>query len=77
MPPKLLKWLRVAVALAVFAALTAIFVDFRGLVPGKIGRTLAEIQFVPSLVALITGASLSLAGVIIVIVTLAAGRIYC
>ncbi len=77
MPPKLLKWLRVAVALAVFAALVAALIDFRGLVPGKIGRTLAEIQFVPSLVALITGASLSLACVIIAIVTLAAGRIYC
>jgi len=75
--PKLLKWLRVAVALVVFAALTAMFVDFRDLVPWKISHALAEIQFVPSLVALITGASLSLACVIIIFVTLAAGRVYC
>jgi len=76
-PPKLLKWLRVVVAMAVLAALTAAFVDFRGLVPSWVGHRLAEIQFVPSLIALLTGASLSLAYVIIVIVTLAFGRIYC
>jgi ferredoxin len=76
-PPKFLKWLRIVVALAVLAALTAAFVDFRGLVPPPVGHRLAEIQFVPSLVALLTGASLSLACVIIAIVTLALGRIYC
>jgi ferredoxin len=76
-PPKLLKWLRIAVALVVFAALTAAFVDFRELIPWKIGHWLGEIQFVPSLVALLTGASLSLACIIIAIVTLAVGRIYC
>jgi polyferredoxin len=73
----LLKWLRIVVALAVFAALTAAFVDFRELVPWKIGHWLGEIQFVPSLVALITGASLSLACIIIAIITLAVGRVYC
>jgi ferredoxin len=76
-PPKLLKWLRVAVAVAVFAALTAAFVDFRGMVPSPLGHALAEIQFVPSLMAFLTGTSLSLACVIIAIVTLAVGRIYC
>jgi polyferredoxin len=76
-PPKLLKWLRFVVALAVSVALTAAFVDFRGIVPSWIGHRLAEIQFVPSLVALLTGASLSLACVIIAFVTLALGRIYC
>jgi ferredoxin len=75
--PKLLKWLRVVVALAVFAALTAAFVDFRELVPWKIGHWLGEIQFVPSLVALLTGASLSLACIIIAVITLAVGRVYC
>lgn len=77
MPPKLLKWLRVVVALVIFAALTAAFVDFRSLMPSWVGHRLAEIQFVPSLVALLTGASLSLACVVIAVVTLAVGRIYC
>ncbi len=77
MPSKGLKWLRVAIAAAVLAGLTAAMVDFRGLVPWQLGRVLAEIQFVPSLVALISGASLSLACLVIAIVTMAAGRIYC
>ena len=77
MSSRLLKWLRIVVALAVFAALTAAFVDFRELVPWKIGHWLSEIQFVPSLVALLTGAGLSLACIIIAIVTLAVGRVYC
>jgi ferredoxin len=74
---RFLKWLRIVVALVVFAALTAAFVDFRELIPWKIGHSLGEIQFVPSLVALLTGASLSLACIIIAIVTLAVGRVYC
>ena len=77
MSSRLLKWLRIVVALVVFAALTAAFVDFRELVPWKIGHWLGEIQFVPSLVALLTGAGLSLACIIIAIVTLAVGRVYC
>jgi ferredoxin len=74
---RLLKWLRVVVALAVVAALTAAFVDFRELIPWKIGYWLGEIQFVPSLVALLTGAGLSLACIVIAIVTLVVGRVYC
>ena len=76
-PPGFLKWLRVIVALATFAALTAALVDFRGLVPAWMGQRLAEIQFVPSLVALLTGAGLSLACLIIAAVTMTVGRIYC
>jgi len=72
-----LKLLRVVVALGVGAMLTAALVDFRGLVPVQLGRWLASIQFVPSLVALATGATLSLACVVIVITTLMAGRVYC
>ncbi len=77
MPSKGLKWLRAGVAAAVLITLTAAIVDFRELVPWPVGRVLAEIQFVPSLVALISGASLSLACLIIVITTMAVGRIYC
>ena len=72
-----LKWLRVAVALVMLLALTAALVEFRNLIPPIVGHRLAQFQFVPSLVALIAGASVSLACVVIVIVTLAFGRIYC
>jgi ferredoxin len=41
------------------------------------GRWLASTQFVASLVALVTGASFSIAFVLIVVATLLVGRIYC
>lgn len=72
-----LKCLRAAGAVMVFGGLAAALVDFRGLVPPEIGHRLASIQFVPSALALVTGASLALACLIILAVTLAAGRVYC
>jgi ferredoxin len=72
-----LKLLRAAVALAMFAGLTAALVDFRGFAPPRLGHWLASTQFVPSIVALVTGSFLSLACIVIAAATLAAGRIYC
>ncbi|MDD2765329.1 MAG: 4Fe-4S binding protein [Opitutaceae bacterium] len=72
-----LKLLRVAAALVFFAGLTAALADFRNLVPAAAGHWFAGTQLVPSLIALATGASLALAGIIIIVATLAAGRIYC
>ncbi len=72
-----LKWFRIAVALLVFIPLTAALVDFRGSVPPQVGRWLAGIQFIPSSISLVTGAGLSLTAIIILLVTLGAGRIYC
>jgi ferredoxin len=74
---RLLRIARTAVALAVLAAFTAAFVDFAGWLPPAIGHSLASIQFVPSSVALISGATLSFACVLVVFATLAAGRVYC
>jgi ferredoxin len=72
-----LKLFRVVVALAIFAGLTAALVDFRGALPPRIGHWLASAQFVPSLMALLTGTSLALGALIILVATLAAGRVYC
>lgn len=72
-----LKWMRVAVAVAVFLALLVAWVDFREVVPAAVGQTLGAVQLVPSLVALVTGASLSLAGLVLLLLTLGGGRIYC
>ncbi|HUJ44545.1 MAG TPA: 4Fe-4S dicluster domain-containing protein [Opitutaceae bacterium] len=77
MPRTLLKELRVIVALAMLAGLTAALVDFRGLLPVQVGHWLASAQLVPSSVALVTGAALSVACIIIVVVTVAVGRVYC
>ncbi|HTT57196.1 MAG TPA: 4Fe-4S dicluster domain-containing protein [Opitutaceae bacterium] len=72
-----LKLLRVGVALAVGAVLTAALVDFRGFLPPAAGRWLASIQLVPSAIALATGAALSLACLVVLAATLLGGRIYC
>ncbi len=77
MRPRRLKFLRVAGATVVFAGLTAALVDFRSAVPPAVGHWLASVQFIPSALALATGAALALACLIILVVTLAAGRIYC
>ena len=66
-----------AVALAMLGGLFAAFVDFRGLVPVAFSHRLAALQFVPSWVALLTGASLAGGGVILILITLLLGRVYC
>ncbi len=72
-----LKLLRVGVALAIFAGLTAALADFRGAIPPRVGHWLASAQFVPSLVALIAGTAFGIVALVILLVTLAAGRVYC
>lgn len=72
-----LKFLRVAVSLAVLIGLTVALVGWTTPVPTKVGGWLASVQFIPSLLALTAGASLSLACVVIVVATLLVGRIYC
>lgn len=72
-----LKYLRAALAVAVLAVASAAFVDFRGVVPVPLAHALASVQFVPAAVAWATGASLAVATIILVMVTLAFGRIYC
>ncbi|MFI5336374.1 MAG: 4Fe-4S binding protein [Opitutales bacterium] len=72
-----LKFLRAALATAVLAGLAAAFLDFRAAMPPAAGHLLAAVQFLPSAVALVTGAGLSLACVVILAVTLLIGRVYC
>jgi ferredoxin-type protein NapF len=70
-----LKNIRVAVSLAILIGLTLALVGLPG--SAKVGNWLATLQFIPSLLALTAGVSLSLACVVIVALTLLAGRIYC
>jgi ferredoxin len=72
-----LKIFRAMAAAVMFAGLTAAFLDFRGAVPAAVSYTLASVQFVPSAVALVSGASFAIACLVILGVTLAVGRIYC
>lgn len=75
-----IRWLksaRVLVATLALAGLFLAFADFRGWMPVAVAHNLAETQFVPSMVALLTGASIALAGVVILVLTFFVGRIYC
>ncbi len=72
-----LKYLRVALAAAVLAVLGAAFVDFRDLVDADLSHALASVQFVPAALALATGATASVAALVILVATLAFGRVYC
>ncbi len=72
-----LKYTRATLAIVILALLTAAFVDFRGLVDEELSHALASVQFVPAALSLVTGASLSVAAVVILVATLAFGRVYC
>ena len=72
-----LKPIRVAVSVAVLIGLTLALAGSSSSILAKVGGWLAVVQFVPSVLALTAGASLSLACVAIVIATLLVGRVYC
>jgi ferredoxin len=65
------------VALVVLAGFLGVFVVGGRLFPLRTGYILASTQFVPSLVAFLSGASLSLAFAAVLAAALAFGRIYC
>ena len=72
-----LKQVRVIVSLAVLIVLTAALVEGSPRLLSTVGGWLASVQFVPSSVALVSGGALSLACIVILLLTLLAGRIYC
>lgn len=67
----MLKKIRVATAIFCFVFITLLFLDFTGTLHGWFGW-LAKVQFIPALLALNVGAIL-----ILVLLTLLLGRIYC
>jgi ferredoxin len=72
-----LRRLRIAVATALFAGLVSTLVGPHGRAQETVGHWLASTQFVASLLAVATGASLSLACILIVVAALLIGRVYC
>ncbi len=70
-----LKILRVIISIILFSLITFLFLDFAGLLPKQF-HFLAHLQFIPSLI-FITGALSALFFIILVILTLFFGRIYC
>jgi len=71
------KYTRATLGIVVLALLAAAFVDFRGLVDEELSHALASVQFVPAAVSLATGASVTVAALVILAATLAFGRVYC
>ena len=67
----MLKKLRVALAAVFFAAVTLLFLDFTGTLHAWLGW-MAEIQFIPAVLALNAAAVLALT-----VLTLVFGRVYC
>ncbi len=73
-----LKALRVGVALVIFTLIALVFLDFHNLVAPSIARGLLCLQFVPSLLQYVNTAALGAGGFIVVVVlTLLFGRVYC
>jgi ferredoxin len=73
-----LKPLRVTIALLVLGAFTAGFADFRGVAPVRqLAHWLAELQFMPALIACTAGGSLAVVLAVLLLGTLLFGRVYC
>jgi ferredoxin len=71
-----LRSIRAAVALALFAPMAFVFLDFGRLLPAGAAALIARLQLVPAVVAL-PALSAAVALAAIAAVTLATGRIYC
>jgi polyferredoxin len=68
----MLKKTRVGISIVLFSLITLYFLDFAGLMSGKVVNMLAKIQLIPAIVAF--------AGIILIILsvmTLLFGRVYC
>jgi ferredoxin len=75
---KLLKWIRVIIALVFLIFTTLIFIDFRDFLTENQVNQIVFLQFVPSLIKFITVFSLSALGfLVIILLTVFFGRVYC
>lgn len=72
-----LKWVRVAVATVFFVGLSLAFLDFRHQLPHGVASALASVQLVPSLIKFPHAHAFALAALFVLLLTLAAGRVYC
>jgi polyferredoxin len=67
-----MKKLRVSVSIALFSLITFYFLDFAGLMSGKVANLLVQIQFIPAIMAFAVITCL-----ILIVLTLLFGRVYC
>ena len=67
----MLRKIRLTLAVLVFVAVTALFLDFTGTIHAWLGWT-AKVQFLPALLAVNVGVV-----ALLVLLTLLMGRVYC
>jgi polyferredoxin len=73
-----LKQIRVALALELFILVAVVFLDFTDHVPIVLTTLLGSIQVIPSLIRLVSGLTIASLGIVLVfLLTLAYGRVYC
>ena len=73
-----LKSLRVGLSVAFFALIALLFLDLHNVLAPALAGDVLYLQFVPSLVRFMEGATLGAAGcIVIVVLTLLSGRVYC
>ncbi|WP_043584839.1 4Fe-4S binding protein [Geminisphaera colitermitum] len=72
-----LRLLRTILAVLCLTAVTIAFLDYRDALPATFKHAVTSIQFLPSTIALASGAALSLACIAVLVVTLVIGRVYC
>ena len=73
-----LKKIRVILSLIFFFSILFLFIDFRGLIPAKYFEPILYLQFIPSLINSLNGLAIAAGGfVIVIILTLLFGRVYC
>ncbi len=73
-----LKSLRAGISVLFFALIAVLFLDFRNIVAPSVAGGLLYLQFVPSLLQFVHAATLGSAGfIVILILTVLFGRVYC
>ncbi len=78
MKQKHLKVIRVVFAILMLLSISALFVDFREIIPTRWADRILFLQFVPSVIRFITIPAVISAGfIVVVLLTLLFGRVYC
>ena len=73
-----LKTFRIGVSFLFFTLIALFFIDFRNIVAPSVAGGVLYLQFVPSLLQYVNTAALGAAGfIVIVILTVLFGRVYC
>jgi ferredoxin len=73
-----LKKLRVFLSLLFFTIIAVLFLDFTGMIYGQATHAVLHFQFIPSVIMFVaTGAAAAIGFLVIIILTLLFGRIYC